>query len=410
MDNARNPYTPNAGAIPEVVVGRDDQVEAFRVLLGRLSAGRTDQSMIVTGLRGVGKTVLLHRFREIALGAGWHVLEDEARKHDDDDFRRAFAAKLRAALLELSPRARWRDRARDAAGVLTSFAATVSATGAWTLSLGVDPAEGRADTGDLALDLTDVLVAVGEAARQHHTGLAILIDEIQFLSSTQLEAIIQAMHKTVQRQLPVTLVGAGLPQIAELAGDAKSYSERLFKFPEIRSLTDEDARAAFSGPAATEGVSVTDDAATAAAELTGGYPYFIQELGYQTWSIATGPTITQNDVLTAQAAYEAKLDSSFFRVRLDRATQLQIAYLRAMAELGPEPQKAADVARLLARESTQVAPTRAELINMGLLYTPEHGYAAFTVPDFDRFLLRAVPELVIPPQRSPRRRGSRRRH
>jgi hypothetical protein len=247
------------------------------------------------------------------------------------------------------------------------------------------------------MDLTDVLVAIGEAAAEEGKGVVVLIDEVQFLAATQLEALIQAIHKTVQRTLPVTFVGAGLPQIAELAGDAKSYAERLFTFPKIDSLEGDDARKALTEPAASEGVMYEPDAIALAMEITRGYPYFIQELGYQVWTVAQSSPISRNDVALAKEAYEAKLDSSFFRVRLDRATPLQTAYMRAMAQLGPEPQKAADVARLLERDSTQLGPTRAELIEMGLLYTPEHGYAAFTVPDFDKFMMRAVPRLDVPP-------------
>lgn len=397
MDQVLNPYTPNAGATPELVVGRDDLLKDFKTLLLRLNRGRTDQSMIVTGLRGVGKTVLLGEFRQIAEDLKWQVLELEASKHDDNHFRQTLYSKLRAALFQMSPRARWTERAKNAARVLQSFSLSVDpATGVPTLSLDVEPAEGLADHGDLTLDLTDVLVAIGEAAADQKTGLVFLFDEVQFLSRLQLEAIIQAIHKTVQRKLPVTFVGAGLPQIAELAGDAKSYAERLFKFPRIGSLGEGDAARALAEPAHTEGARFEQDALQRAFELTEGYPYFIQELGYQVWTVATDQVIRLGDVEDAKDAYEAKLDESFFRVRLDRATQLQIAYMRAMAELGPESQKAADVAGVMGRESTQLAPTRSELIAMGLLYTPSHGYAGFTVPHFDRFILRAVPELEVP--------------
>jgi hypothetical protein len=203
----------------------------------------------------------------------------------------------------------------------------------------------------------------------------------------------------VQRKLPITLVGAGLPQIAELAGDAKSYAERLFKFPVIGNLSAEDSYAALEQPAEAEGAHYAPTALKTAYQITGGYPYFLQELGYAVWTLAEGPTITKSDTELAQPQYEAKLDASFFRVRLDRTTGLQRAYLRAMAQLGPAPQKAADVAQLMGRTSENLGPTRAELINMGLLYTPQHGYAAFTVPHFDRFMLRAVPILDVPPIR-----------
>lgn len=396
MDNVSNPYTPNAGATPEIIVGRDDQISAFDTLLKRLERGRTDQSMIITGLRGVGKTVLLGRFSEIAVGASWEVVELEASKHDDSHFRQTMFSQLRSALLRLSPRARWTARGRQAAAVLSAFALSVDGSGGFSVSWDVPPAEGYADHGDLGMDLTDVFVALGELAKEQGRGVAVLIDEVQFLKASQLESIIQAVHKTVQKKLPVTFVGAGLPQIAELAGDAKSYAERLFKFPKIGSLSPDDARKALVEPAAAENVDFEDDAVDLALEITSGYPYFIQELGYQVWPVATDRRISRIDVENSREAYEAKLDGSFFRVRLDRATPLQTAYMRAMAELGSQPQKAADVARVMGRESTQVGPTRAELIDMGLLYTPEHGYAAFTVPEFDKFMLRAVPELQVP--------------
>ena len=404
MDNINNPYTPNAGATPEAFIGRDGQTEAFSVLLERLKRGRTEQSMIITGLRGVGKTVLLNKFAELAERIGWEVVELEASKHDETAFRQSIFSKFRAALLHLSPRRRWSKRARHAAEVLSSFVLSVDREGTFSVTWDVAPSEGYADHGDLGLDLTDVFLAVGEVAKERTTGIVVLIDEVQFLTTTQLESLIQAVHKSVQKRLSITFVGAGLPQIAELAGDAKSYAERLFKFPRIDSLAPEDACRAIIEPAQAEGATFTEAAADLAVSITHGYPYFLQELGYQAWIIARDNLIDSDDVGAAREAYEAKLDSSFFRVRLDRATPLQTAYMRAMAELGSEPQKAADVAARMGRESSQVAPIRSQLIDMGLLYTPQHGYAAFTVPDFDTFMLRAVPELDVPEIHRRRRR------
>ncbi len=247
------------------------------------------------------------------------------------------------------------------------------------------------------------MVALGEAAQEHDTGIVLLFDEIQFLDKPQWEAVIAALHKTVQRQLPITMVGAGLPQIAESAGEAKSYAERLFKFPEIGVLEDEDARMALRAPAEEEGARFLESALDLAMESTGRYPYFLQELGYAVWSnTVADDVISADDVRSALPLYEDELDGSFCRVRLDRATELEQAYLRAMAELGPEPQLAGDVARLSNRTSQQCAPTRSGLIEKGLLFRPHHGYAAFTVPHFDQFLRRAVPRLVVPPIR-PRR-------
>lgn len=382
------------------MVGRGDQLASFDLLLKRIMRGNTEQSMLITGLRGVGKMVLLGQFRAKAMQERWVVVELEISKHDDSQFRRDIASRVRTALLQISPRARWTGRTRHAAAVLKSFTVTVDALGTWTAGLDIDAAEGLADHEDLALDLTDLFLAVGDAAAEHATGVVLLLDEVQFLSQPQLEALIQALHKVVQRKLPVTLVGAGLPQLAELAGDAKSYAERLFKFPRISNLEGLDAEEAFALPAAQEDVAYDARALERAIDVTGGYPYFVQELGYAVWTVVTKSPLTLDNVVDAVAAYESKLDSSFFRVRLDRATEMQRAYLRAMAELGPEPQKAADVAALLKRTSSQVAPTRAELINMGLLYTPEHGYAAFTVPHFDQFMLRAIPDLIVPVARN----------
>lgn len=400
MDPRRNPYTPNAGARPPVLAGRGDELATFDLLLDRLEAGYTEQSMIITGLRGVGKTVLLGEFRSRAEDAGWAVVELEVAKHADDAFGRILGREIRRALFAIAPSKRWREKARRAAGVLKSFSVTMGADGAMTAALDVDALEGAADSGMLDADLSDLFVALGEAARDHDTGIIFLLDEIQFLSPQQLEALIAAMHKTVQRALPITLVAAGLPQLPELAGEAKSYAERLFKFPEIGSLSAVDAEQAITEPAALEGASFEQVALARIYAYTEGYPYFIQEFGKAAWDLADGPSITPADVERAQQAVEDKLDSSFFRVRLDRTTDLERAYLRAMAELGPTPQAAGDVATLLERTSQQCGPTRARLIEKGLLYTPNYGYAAFTVPQFDRYLKRRIPELVVPPKRT----------
>lgn len=405
MDAITNPYTPNAGARPPVIVGRDDQLNSFDLLLARLEKGRTEQSMIITGLRGVGKTVLLGAFREKAEQRKWATIDVEVSKHDNDDFRRQMAREFRKALFEISPKARWGERARRAAAVIKSFTIAVDPDGRITAGLDTDPAEGSADSGELSADLTDLLVALGEAASDHKTGVVLLLDEIQFLRREQLEAIVAALHKAVQRSLPITMVGAGLPQIAELAGEAKSYAERLFKFPDIGVLTESDARAALGQPAEAEGANFANDALELAAEVTGRYPYFIQELGYAAWTLASENRITRADIVVAKEIYEDKLDSSFFRVRLDRATELETAYLRAMAELGPEPQLAGEVASLLNRTSEQCGPTRSGLIEKGLLYTPSHGYAAFTVPHFDQFMRRSVPILNVPEVKQRKKRG-----
>jgi hypothetical protein len=371
-----------------VLAGRNDELQSFEVLLERLRRGHSEQSMILTGRRGVGKTVLLTTFEERARAARWVTVEAEITKHSDFGGRMATLA--RRALLQIAPSARWRDRARRAAQVVRSFQVTVSPDGEISAGLGgVEPIEGFADTGDLSDDLTDVLASLGEAARDHETGVVFLFDEIQFLDLRELEALIAALHKTVQRNLPITMVGAGLPQLPELAGEAKSYAERLFKFPAVGSLPSTEALLAITSPAADLGVTFDPAAAEAVVEYTEGYPYFLQEYGFMLWTTADATPITIGDVERTRELVEAKLDGSFFRVRADRTTDLELQYLRAMAELGSEPQPARDVARVLDRRSESLGPTRARLIEKGLLYTPGYGLAAFTVPQFDRYMRRA---------------------
>jgi hypothetical protein len=268
-----NPYTPNAGARPPVLVGRDAELEGFEVLLERLRRGHPEQSMIITGLRGVGKTVLLTAFEARARERGWTTVEAEITKHTD--FSGRIGHLVRRALLQIAPRSRWRRRAKRAAAVLRSFQLTISSEGTVSAGIDVEAAEGLADSGHLADDLTDLIVALGEAAAEHESGDVFLLDEIQFLETAELEALIAALHKTVQRQLPVTLVGAGLPQLPRLAGEAKSYAERLFKFPTIGRLDRPEAIEALVEPARAEGVEFGPGAAEAVFDYTLGYPFFI---------------------------------------------------------------------------------------------------------------------------------------
>jgi hypothetical protein len=386
MDRARNPYTPNAGAPPRYLAGRRAEVEDFRVLLQRLRRGYTEQSLVVTGLRGVGKTVLLGEYQKIAAEEDWVAVDAEVSKNTP--FEPQMANLARRGLLQISPKARWGDRASTAAAVLKSFSLAVQPDGTLTAGLDVEAEAGRADTGNLNDDLADVFEAIGNAAAECHRGVVFLFDEIQFLSKTELEALIGAVHRTVQRQLPVTFAGAGLPQLPGLAGDAKSYAERLFKFPMIGELDREAATDALVEPARAEEVAFEPEAVRRILEYTEGYPYFIQEFGRAVWNLAEGPNITGSDAESAQVLVEAELDESFFRSRIQRSTAEERRYMRAMAELGPDAQKAADVAEVLGKASEQVAPLRARLISKGLLYTPRYGFAKFTVPQFDRFMRR----------------------
>lgn len=387
MNPRENPYTPNAGAPPPALVGRDAELEGFEILLERLVRGYAEQSMLITGLRGVGKTVLLGAFESRARAAGWVTVTAEVTKNEP--FGARIGSMVRRALFQVAPKATWTDKIRRAAGVLKSFSVTVSSDGSVSAGIDIDPVEGQADSGNLSDDLTDLLVALGEAAQERETGVAFLIDEVQFLRAAEFEALIAGLHRTVQLQLPITLVGAGLPQLPRLAGEAKSYAERLFKFPRIGQLAPTEAKAALAEPAAARGVTFDPGAIDAIVAYTEGYPYFIQEYGKIVWDVAPeGRPISRSVAEEAQGAVEAKLDESFFRVRAERTTDLELEYLRAMAELGPGEQTAGGVAAVMGRTSEQLGATRARLIAKGLVYSSGHGRGAFTVPQFDRYMRR----------------------
>jgi hypothetical protein len=324
------------------------------------------------------------------LSAGWVSVETEITR--TTTFADRMAHLTKRALLEIAPKQRWKERARRAGRILQSFSLTISTEGSITGSLDLEPLDGRGDSGDLGEDLTDLLVALGEAAQDHERGVVFLMDEIQFLHAEPFEALIAAMHKTVQRQLPITLVGAGLPQLPRLAGEAKSYAERLFRFPRLGPLDEHAATDALVDPALELGVEIDARAVRTVLEYTQGYPYFIQEYGRILWDRADRSPIGAIEAVEAQAIGEAKLDDDFFGARLERATDAEVLYLRAVAELGGEPQRTSAVAGQMGRPVQRVAETRARLIDKGLLYAPKRGLTAFTVPQFDRFLRRTFPQ------------------
>jgi hypothetical protein len=368
-------------------VGRDNELEGFEILLERLRRGYAEQSMLITGLRGVGKTVLLGAFESQARASGWVTVTAEITKNED--FGPRMGSMVRRALFQVAPKASWTDKLRQAAGALRSFSVTVAPDGSVTAGIDIEPLEGVADSGNFSDDLTDLLASLGEAAQERETGIAFLVDEVQFLKANEFEALIAGLHRTVQRQLPITLVGAGLPQLPRLAGEAKSYAERLFKFPRIGELSPPQAEAALAEPASELGVTYDPGAIEVIVDYTEGYPYFIQEYGKIVWDLAPEAVpIGERIADEAKRAVEAKLDESFFRVRAERTTELELQYLRAMAELGPGEQTAGDVAAMMGRSSEQLGPTRARLIDKGLIYTTGHGRGAFTVPQFDRYMRR----------------------
>lgn len=388
MDPVRNPYAPGAGSRPPALAGRDTELETFRVLLERLRHGRPEKSMIITGLRGVGKTVLLNTFGSIAEDARFATAFTEITH--ETEFRPLMARLVRRALLSLSPVDRMKERARRAAAVFKAF--TLKLPDGPEISVDVEAALGRADSGDLGEDLADLFVALGGAADDHDSGVVFLFDEIQFLERAELEALIAALHRTAQQALPITLVGAGLPQIPELTGAAKSYSERLFDFPRIGSLSPEAARQALVIPARDEGAEYEEAAVEEIVQFTEGYPYFLQEFGKHVWNIAEEPTITHEAALNARQAVQLQLDENFFRVRAARCTNAELEYMRAMAAMGDGPYRSGDIATKLGRPGPQnVAPTRSRLIEKGLIFSPSHGLSEFTVPQFADFLRRSVP-------------------
>lgn len=385
MDAIENPFRPGAGSPPPALVGRDALMADFGVTVGRAVRGRPGQSLMPIGLRGVGKTVLLNRFQTIAQDQGLRVGYLEAP--ETGDFPRLLATTLRKILVELDRAGPMSRAARRALAVLKSF--TVTLPDGSSISIGVDPLAGVGDSGDLTTDLTELLVAAGEAAMDRQSGIVLAIDEVQYLSGEELASLITAIHRTVQLDLPVVLVGAGLPQLPGLAGDAKSYAERLFKFPRIDSLGPTEAREVLELPVANQGVGFTSDALDVLLHNTQGYPYFLQEWGYEVWNAASASPIDQDDVKRAASAVQQKLDDNFFLVRMDRLTPAEKSYLYAMAKLGPGPHRSGDIASELGVKVETVAPRRSGLIKKGMIYSPAHGDTAFTVPMFDGFLRRA---------------------
>ena len=391
MDPIRNPYAPGAGTQPPELVGRQEIRAAARISLERIRIGRPNKSMVMVGLRGVGKTVLLDRLRLDAEAAGIAALRAEAA--DDRSLPSMLAPELRAALLRLSRKDTARQLAQRALRALAGFVGALRVK-YHDIEVGLDlePEPGLADNGDLEIDLQSLFEAVGAAARADGTCIALFVDELQYVKVNELAALITALHRMAQRQLPVTMVGAGLPQVRGRMGNAKSYAERLFDFPEIGPLSPKDAKLAIAKPAADEGVTIEEPALDAIVARTGCYPYFLQEWGKHLWDAAESSPITIASVETASAQAIADLDASFFMVRFDRLTQSEKIYLRAMASLGDGIHRSGDIAQAMGRSVSSLAPTRSQLINKGMVWSPSHGDTAFTVPMFDEFMRRIMPE------------------
>lgn len=400
MDKIKNPFSPGAGSPPPELAGRDGVLEQARVLLGRIKEKRAEKSILLTGLRGVGKTVLLNEIDRIAREVGYRTILIEA--HEGKRLAVLLAPHLRRLLFDLDRIKAAGDKVRRGIGVLKSFLGTLKLSyHDVEFTLDIEPERGTADSGDLEVDLPDLIAAVAAAAEERGTATAILIDEIQYFSATELSALIMAMHRIQQHQLPLVLIGAGLPILPALAGEAKSYAERLFAFPDIGALSEPDSIKALHDPVKAVGVAFEPAALREIFSVTKGYPYFLQEWGYQAWNHAPASPITLSVTQEASAAVVERLDKNFFRVRFDRLTPREKEYLRGMAEIGPGPHRTGEVATTLGRSTTSLGPIRDGLIKKGMIFSPLHGEIAFTVPLFDEFLRRAMPHFQ-PKARKPR--------
>lgn len=387
MNPLNNPFSPGAGAPPPELAGRDELINAARITLHRIRRGRAEKSQMLLGLRGVGKTVLLNRIAGIAEEIGYLTVSMEAP--EGQRLAAYLAPSLKSTLLRLSRVERAKEYAARAIGALRGFASAFKVS-IGEVEFGVSEPE-VADSGNLEVDLPELLVATAEAAKAGETSVAIFVDEVQYLTEEDLRALIVALHRIAQKGLPLVLFGAGLPQVAALAGEAKSYAERLFDYPGVGPLDAEAAATAVREPIQDEGAAIEPAALEQIVQVTRGYPYFLQEWGKHAWNTAPHSPIGATDVEAASQAATAALDKSFFRVRFDRLTPREQDYLRAMAELGPGPHRSGAIAEALSTTVEKVGPLRNGLIKKGMIWSPAHGDTAFTVPMFDEFMQRAIP-------------------
>jgi hypothetical protein len=399
MDRRTNPYAPGAGLQPPELAGRDRLLKEAAIDLDRVLLRRPTKGMMLLGLRGAGKTVLLNRLHGAAEQKGFRTAKVEAP--EGGMLPQLLVPELRQVLYSLDLKAATGHKLHQAASVLRNFASAFKVK-VGDIEIGVGQSRGEGDSGNLEQDLPDLLVAVCEAAEERKMALAIFLDEVQYLSPAELASLIVACHEVAQRNLPMFFVGAGLPQIPALAGNAKSYAERLFNYPEIGQLDPASARAALVVPAKNEGAEFEEAAVEEILRVTHRYPYFIQEWGFHVWNSAPGSRIADTDVLEATPGVIAHLDANFFRVRFDRLTTLQQKYLRAMAELGAGPHQTGEISATLGVDAQAVATVRQQLINKGMVWSQRHGETAFTVPLFNEFMKRQMPKLE---KHAPKRRS-----
>lgn len=389
MDPRTNPYSPGAGTPPPDLAGRDSLIEAAAIALDRIRDGLSSRGLVMYGLRGVGKTVLLNQIRLDAEANGTIAVSMESP--EGRSLPAILLPSLRSSLLRLSRTEATKAGFKRIFGTLASFAKAFRMKfDDIEFSIDIEPEEGIADSGDLEHDLTELFRVIGETAKARKVVVSLFIDELQYVEEKQLAALITALHSANQHNLPITMFAAGLPQLLGLLGKAKSYAERLFDFQMIGALSPEYAREAIVEPARRLKVEYQSDALNQIINATDCYPYFLQAWGQHCWQVAEQSPISLNDALEATEIAIAQLDSSFFRVRFDRLTPSEKRYMRAMAELGPGPHRSGDVAEILQRPVNSIAPTRSSLIRKGMAFSPAHGDIAFTVPLFDGFMKRMM--------------------
>ncbi len=389
MDPYSNPFSPGAGTPPPELAGREFILKQADLLLARVLAGRSEKSFLMVGLRGVGKTVLLNSLKHRAESQGYKTILVEC--HEGKSLAALIAPGLRQLLFSLDRMENISQKTRRGLAVLKSFLSGIKVV-INDIEFGIESEKGTADSGDIEADLPELFTAVAEAAKERKTAVAILIDEMQYLSANEFSALIMAIHRISQNALPLVLIGAGLPQLPAIAGDSKSYAERLFDFPDIGPLDPVDAKRALEEPLQKVGVHFSKDALDEILKMTKGYPYFLQEWGYHSWNLSPASPIDLTTVKAATNSAITRLDKAFFRVRFDRLTPREREYLRALAELGPGNHRSGDIANVLTVDVSKLGPIRDGLIKKGMIYSPAYGETAFTVPLFDQFMLRVMAE------------------
>jgi AAA+ ATPase superfamily predicted ATPase len=385
MDKLKNPFNPGAGRRPPYLAGRENEISEASLIIKKLKSNKVEKSMAIYGLRGVGKTVLLNEFQKIADQEG--LLTEHVEISEKEDFRKMISRIIRKIILKISPIEKMKENVKNALRALKSF--TLAIPDGPEFSLDIDKFIGHADSGNTTQDLIDLFISLGEAALEANKQICIFIDEVQYLENKDFSALLSALHRLNQKEYPILLMVAGLPQIAGLAGEAKSYAERLFNYIKIDSLVEEKAREALVTPVLAENVTFNEEALQYVLKKTGRYPYYIQAFGKEIWDLGDNP-ISLTNAIGANEKFISQLDDGFFKVRLDRTTSGEKQMMKAMASIGKGPYKMSQVADKRGLKINSLSPHRSSLIKKGLIYSPDHNQIEFTVPLFDDFIRRSI--------------------